>query len=328
MLRALDVSTWQEVGSYGTDYDALIVKAAGSDAGFYVDPKCDAHYQLAKQNGKLLGVYFFAKPSAGSAEEQARFFVDNIRGYIGEAILVLDWEMEVENVGWAKAWLDKVHELTGVKPLIYMSGSVANSYDWSSVANADYGLWIAYWPNQYQYSWNWPSSPDEMNYGTGAWPFWAIWQFSSRNGQLDCDVANMDANGWLAYAGASDVNPQPVPDPIPTPIPQPAYQEYVVQPGDTLSAIAAKYGTTYQKIAADNGIADPNLIYPGTVLKIYGGGAPASAVSNTYTVQPGDNLSAIAAKYGTTWQKIYEDNKGTIGGDPNFITPGMVLIIK
>ena len=43
---------------------------------------------------------------------------------------------------------------------------------------------------------------------------------------------------------------------------------YVVKPGDTLSAIAAKYGTTYQEIATKNGISNPNLIYPGQILKI------------------------------------------------------------
>jgi GH25 family lysozyme M1 (1,4-beta-N-acetylmuramidase) len=43
---------------------------------------------------------------------------------------------------------------------------------------------------------------------------------------------------------------------------------YTVKSGDTLSGIASRYGTTYQKIAKDNGIANPNLIHPGQVLKI------------------------------------------------------------
>ena len=43
---------------------------------------------------------------------------------------------------------------------------------------------------------------------------------------------------------------------------------YTVKAGDTLSEIAAKYGTTYQKIASDNGIKDPNVIYVGQKLKI------------------------------------------------------------
>ncbi len=50
---------------------------------------------------------------------------------------------------------------------------------------------------------------------------------------------------------------------------QPSYVTYTVKKGDTLSGIAKKYGTTYQKIARDNGIANPNLIYPNQVLKIY-----------------------------------------------------------
>lgn len=48
----------------------------------------------------------------------------------------------------------------------------------------------------------------------------------------------------------------------------PAVLVYTVVKGDTLSAIAAKYKTTYQHLAAINGIANPNLIYPGQTLKI------------------------------------------------------------
>lgn len=40
------------------------------------------------------------------------------------------------------------------------------------------------------------------------------------------------------------------------------------QVGGTLSDIAAKYGTTYQHLAAVDGIANPNKIYVGQVLKI------------------------------------------------------------
>lgn len=43
---------------------------------------------------------------------------------------------------------------------------------------------------------------------------------------------------------------------------------YIVKSGDTLSNIAKKYGTTYQKIAKDNNISNPNKIYPGQKLII------------------------------------------------------------
>ena len=43
---------------------------------------------------------------------------------------------------------------------------------------------------------------------------------------------------------------------------------YTVKSGDTLSKIAAKYGTTYQKIATLNGIKNPNKIYAGQKLRV------------------------------------------------------------
>ena len=48
---------------------------------------------------------------------------------------------------------------------------------------------------------------------------------------------------------------------------------------------------------------------------------------STYTVQRGDNLSSIASKYGTTWQKLYNENKSVIGGNPNLIYAGTTLNI-
>lgn len=50
---------------------------------------------------------------------------------------------------------------------------------------------------------------------------------------------------------------------------------YTVQKGDTLSSIARKYGTTYQKLAELNGIQDPSKIYVGQVLKVTGTSTPA-----------------------------------------------------
>ncbi len=47
----------------------------------------------------------------------------------------------------------------------------------------------------------------------------------------------------------------------------------------------------------------------------------------TYTVQPGDSLSKIARQYCTTWQEIYDMNRGIIGDDPSKLEPGTVIYI-
>lgn len=218
MLRGIDISKWQGSGTSELGQDFVIIKA--TEGVGYTDPMCDKHYQEAKKLGKLLGVYHFARPGYNDPIAEADWFVSQIEGYIGEAILVLDWEVEATwNVEWAKKWLDRVFELTGVKPMIYMSASIVNGYDWSSVVNGDYGLWIAGYPAQY----NVPNPPEptekDMPYGIGAWPFWAIWQYTSSCGKLDRDIAPMDANAWRKYAAKAGSNPAPAPQPAPAPKP-------------------------------------------------------------------------------------------------------------
>ena len=46
-------------------------------------------------------------------------------------------------------------------------------------------------------------------------------------------------------------------------------QTYRIQPGDTLSSIAARYGLSWQRLAVSNGLRDPNLIYAGDTLALY-----------------------------------------------------------
>jgi len=93
---------------------------------------------------------------------------------------------------------------------------------------------------------------------------------------------------------------------------QPAHaqgQIHVVQPGETLSSIAARYGTTALAIAQANGLSNPNYIYAGQRLTISsGGGSGAVAAGGTYTVQRGDTLSSIAARHGTTVNAIVQAN--------------------
>ena len=67
--------------------------------------------------------------------------------------------------------------------------------------------------------------------------------------------------------------PTPVPTAVPTPVPTvppppPQQQTYTVQQGDTLAAIAQRFGTTVAALQSANGIEDPNEIFVGQVLVI------------------------------------------------------------
>jgi len=100
---------------------------------------------------------------------------------------------------------------------------------------------------------------------------------------------------------------------------------YTVQKGDTLSQIATRYRTTYQKIAKYNKIENPDLIYIGQKIVIPPSNTVVSQV--VYTVKKGDTLSSIGEKYNINWKKIYEKNKDVIGDNPDLIFEGQKLVI-
>ena len=117
----------------------------------------------------------------------------------------------------------------------------------------------------------------------------------------------------------------------------PAYVTYTVQRGDTLWAIANKYGCTVSGIVAANSglIKDPNLIYAGWQLKIPQAGATGSAPdailpddkkTSVYIVKQGDTLWAISKMYGCTVAEIVALN-GELITDPNLIFAGWELKI-
>jgi LysM repeat protein len=98
-----------------------------------------------------------------------------------------------------------------------------------------------------------------------------------------------------------------------------------VQPGDTLSGIARRLGVSVSALSETNGIADPNRVLAGQSLSVPGAevvAAPAGA--RTHTVASGDNLSRIAARYGTTVSAIVDANAI---GDPNHLRIGTSLSI-
>lgn len=147
--HGIDISSYQaglNVAALWADF--VIVKATEDDD--YQNPYMGSQAQATLGASKRLGFYHFARP--GDAADQARYFVDAVRGYLGKATLWLDWEANAveQGPGWAKTFLDTARSLTGSTPGIYMNGSALNGYDWSAVA-AQYPLWYAGGPDYSDY---------------------------------------------------------------------------------------------------------------------------------------------------------------------------------
>ena len=354
-LNGIDISSWQAgIDLSVVPCDFVIVKATGGVG--YVNPDCDRAFWNAVNAGKKVGVYHYAREVGfeGSAVAEADFFVDNCKGYVGKAVFALDWEQDTGlGVGWAKQFLDRVRERIGVKPMIYMSNSVVNGWDWSSVVEADYGLWNA---GYYAYGTTfWGYNPDApLIGGTGAWKNAAIYQYTSEGrlngwgGNLDLNVFYGDGAAWDAYAGA-EVDPDWKPSPTPggggsddlealaDAVIRGDYgngQDRVNALGDKYDAVMAIVnarlggggstggGSTYTVVSGDtlSGIGAKLGIDWGSIAAAKGIGRP----SPSDPVQSGDTLSGIGAKYGVSYQAIASANGIS---DPNVIYPGQVLTI-
>lgn len=325
-LKGIDISRWQ--GNINWDevkkaVDFAIIKASGGDDGLYPDGQFARNKAEARRVGILRGYYHFAG-GVHSPEEEADHFVNTVGDLQKGEIMALDWEVHHSNpVDWCLKFLQRVETRVGFKPVIYMNSATCNALNWGPVIANNNGLWIANWGSNNGV----PGSPPSV----GKWPFWAIWQYSSSGsvagiaGRVDMDVFNGDATAFKKYGGDTGTpTPPPTPPPLP---PTPPTDVYTVKPGDTLTSIGAQYGTNWQTIYAMNRdiITDPNKIYPGQILKVPAGDAP---VITTYVVKPGDTLSGIAARYGTTWQQLYAWNRSVIGPNPNLIKPDQVLRVR
>ena len=136
----------------------------------------------------------------------------------------------------------------------------------------------------------------------------------------------------LIYSGQVILIPENSATPPVIPVTGSGTISYTVQAGDNLSILAQDYGTTVAAIVALNPqITNPRLIYSGEVILI-----PVNSVTTpvipvtgsgtiSYTVQPGDTLSALAQTYNTTVTAIQALNPQIT--DPSLIYSGQVILI-
>lgn len=131
---------------------------------------------------------------------------------------------------------------------------------------------------------------------------------------------------------ATPMTPTPTVGAVPTATP--AVKVYVVQAGDTLFDIAARFGVEVESIAQANGLRDADSLALGQKLIIPSSSASTPAPGTTpaaaqpqprvYVVEPGDTLLGIAEKFGVTAEAISRANGLP---DPGALSPGQELII-
>ncbi len=108
----------------------------------------------------------------------------------------------------------------------------------------------------------------------------------------------------------------------------PPGEVYIVEPGDTLSAIAQAHGISLTSLEQANPhLHHPDLIRPGQAITLpshHAEPAERHSAPQTYTVQPGDTLSGIAGRFGTSWRALAQLDHLS---NPNLIRPGQTLAI-
>lgn len=344
-LNGIDTSNWQSgIDLDVVPYDFVIAKATQGKT--YVSPDCARQVEQARARGKLFGVYHYIDGSGAIGE--ADFFIDNIKNWVGEGILCLDWESN-QNAAWGdedylRQVAQRVIDRTGIPPIIYVQKSRMAQV--KKVADAlDCGLWIAQYADMkatgYQDApWN------EGAYSCAIRQYSSCGRLSGYSGNLDLNKAYMDAAAWKMYAnpkgeassgGATGTVSGGCSGPSST-----SGSGGVTPSGSTLDLVyhvlknrlngAAREeycGTRFREVqdfinhiyeTSDQTLAEEvksgrygNDPVRKTVLDACGGRYQAvqdiiNGKSRTYTVKSGDTLSGIGAKLGVSWKDIASEN--------------------
>lgn len=308
MFKGCDISEWQGNIDWDTvksQIDFAIIKLGniGDNTKFWLDPKFERNYNECVRLGIPFGVYVYCY---SNEIENARQAGREVAEYLKDKSLQLPVYIDMEDEEIKVEGADKLTDICiAFNTEIENSGKWAGVYanlDWfnnylnKDVIKSKYTTWIAhvdYTHDQNKYE----GQYDMFQYSWGG-------QVDGIDGNVDMDILYRDLIGQIN--GSSPVPTEPVTphksneeiadeviagrwgngqdridrltaegydyDTIQNIVNQKLgyhqEQTYVVKAGDTLSGIASMYGTTYQELARKNGIENPNLIFPGQIIRI------------------------------------------------------------
>lgn len=333
IYEGIDVSSWQGYIDYeqvkNSGIEVVYIKA--SEGISLVDDYLNYNYEHAKANGLKIGFYhFLTATTVADAEAQAYFFASVISGKEVDCKLAMDYE-EFYGVGnyeinqIAVAFMRKLKQITGKDVIVY-SDLYNADHTFNASVSSNGPLWIAYYNNEIDF------------YSHSTWDkyigiqYTDIGEIPGISGHVDRDkytkeilleYTNEDTSNNSSSGTGNDKDKKNI--------------HYIVKKGDTLTKIANKYNTTVASIVALNGIINPNLIYPGQVLKIPINSNPSqqttpempeqnddSLTEITYTIKRGDCLWTISRRYGVSVQDLVKWNNIK---NPRLIYAGSILKI-
>jgi len=203
---------WNEVAADGVDF--VIVKA--TEGRTNVDPMFVTNTTGAEGAGLTVGMYHVASPSSSAADarKEANHFVSVAAPTTGDVIPALDIEINRVPAGmspatleaWARAWLNRVTNRLGVRPMVYgsvyMFGTLLGNTTW--FADHGFPLWLARWGDL-------PSVLPANDWQSQGWTFWQ-WAVSDA-GSVDGITTDIDRDRFvgtdLIDASIADVTAQP-----------------------------------------------------------------------------------------------------------------------
>ena len=186
-LPGIDVSYWQHTIDWskvaGAGMRFAIARATKGQR--YTDPTFQTNVDGARTEGIVVGAYHRATPSGGAnanitdARAEADHYLDVASPAVGDLIPALDIE-ETGGLGppdlvvWVKAWVTRVTNRLGVKPMLYASPNFWTVNMGNSTWFADHGyrLWLAHWNVSS------PTVPANGWQGRG----WTFWQWTHKPG--------------------------------------------------------------------------------------------------------------------------------------------------
>lgn len=322
-IKGLDVSEFQG------EVDWERVKAAGYKfamlrAGYgynTIDKQFRRNASEYNRIGLPVGVYWFCYAfSPEKAVQEADGCIDIISEYRLDYPVCYDIEqasadyIEKQGVSFTpalaknvvKSFCDRI-EAKGYYAMFYTNRNFLDTYLGTELSKR-YAYWYARYADRFD--------------GTDC----GIWQYTSTGsvpgitGNVDLDLGYTNYPSVIKKAGLNHLSAS-----SPSPSPVPEYITYVIQPGDTLSGIARRYGTTVTALTQLNKLSDPDKIYAGNTLKVPENGTGVDSSTQYYTIRPGDTLSEIARRFGTTVSALTRLNGIS---DPDKIYAGNRIRIK